>query len=105
MIGGLDDRVGLQSKQLTDDGAGGATESWTEFAEVWAKVEPMSGREREQADREEAHSNYVVTIRNRSVSNLNRIRWRGRYLNVRFVRNAGPRPMYLKIEAEMGAAA
>lgn len=104
MIGKLDQRVSLQSKTLTDDGAGGASETWTEYAEVWAQVRPMTGREREIAMRNEAHANYVVTIRHRTVSPLDRILWRGRYLNIRFVKEAGPRNQYLDIEAEMGTA-
>jgi len=105
-IGELDQRVTLESATLASDGAGGATSSWAAYATVWAKVGPMTYRYRERmlADRQEASADYLVVIRRRSdVLEKHRIGWRGRYLNVRFVREAGPRKAYLVLEAEMGA--
>jgi len=103
-IGELDQRVTLESATLAGDGAGGATQSWAAYATVWAKVRPMTGRERMHAERQEASADYLVVIRRRSdVLEKHRVGWRGRYLNVRFVREAGPRKAYLVLEAEMGA--
>lgn len=105
-IGQIDQRISLQRSSDVDDGAGGSVATWTEYAEVWAHVVPLSGREREQQQRAEATSNYLVVIRYRSdVVEGHKIRWRGRELNVRFVRSEGPRTSWLEIEAEMGAAA
>ena len=104
-IGQLDQRISLQHRTLTDDGAGGATEAWTEYAEVWASVRPMTGRERENAMRNEATSNYVVTVRYRSdILERDRIVWRSKELNIRFIKNAGPRPPFLDLEVEMGVS-
>jgi SPP1 family predicted phage head-tail adaptor len=103
--GDLRERVSLVRKTLTDDGSGGATASESTYATVWAEVRPMSGREREQAMRQEATSNYLVRIRHRTdVVEGDIVRWGSRDLNVRFVRNAGAKPQYLDIEAELGAA-
>ena len=103
--GMLDQRVSLQRSTLVDDGAGGATMSAGEYAETWAHVHPMSGREREHAMRADSTANYLVVVRMRDdVKERDSIVWRGRTLNVRFVRNKGPRGGYLEIEAEMGAA-
>lgn len=103
--GMLDQRVSLQRSTLVDDGAGGAAVSVVEYAEVWAYVHPMSGREREHAMRADSTANYLVVVRTRDdVLERDRIVWRGRTLNVRFARNKGPREEYLEIEAEMGAA-
>src|SRR5688572_28552997 len=105
MIGKLKYRIALRRHTLTGDGMGGATESTSTYATVWASAEPMSGREREQAMREEATSNYLFTIRHRDdVVEGDIIRWQSRDYNVRFVRDAGPRPQYLVIEAEKGAS-
>ena len=105
-FGRLDQRVSLQHRTLTDDGAGGGTETWTEYAEVWANVRPMSGRERQNAMRAEASSNYVIVIRHRSdVLESDKVVWRDRDLNIRFVKSEGPRPLYLEMEAELGAQA
>lgn len=103
--GQLDQRISLQRKSRVRDGAGGATETWTEYAEVYAMVRPMTGRERQNAERAEALSDYVVVIRYRSgILPSDRIEWRGRKLNIRFIRNQGPRTSWLEIEAEMGAS-
>lgn len=104
-IGQLDQKIGLRSQSLTSDGAGGATVVWTEYASVWAQVEPMSGREREAAQRTEAAAMYVVTIRHRTdVKEGHVVRWGTRDLNVRFVRQASGRALYLALECEIGAA-
>lgn len=104
MIGKLDERISFERKTLTPDGSGGASESWAEYAEVWASVRPMSGRERERAMRNESAADYLITIRRREILATDRIVWRERYLNIRFVKDAGPRAHYLEIEAELGAA-
>lgn len=104
-IGELDQRVTLQAKTLARASGGASTATWSSGTQVWAKVRPLGGRERQQGDREEASSNYEVTIRYRDgIKEGDRILWRGRYLNVRFVRKEGVRPQYMIIEAEMGAA-
>lgn len=104
--GKLDQRVTLAHKVRAKDGHAGSLVTFTDYATVWAEVRPLSGRERVQAQREEATANYVVTIRLREdVVEGDRISWSGRYLNVRFVAREGDRERFLKIEAELGAAA
>lgn len=102
--GDLDQRITIEKKTMARDGAGGATATWSTRATVWAGMKPLTGRERENAMRNEATSKYLVVIRYRSdISDTDRISWRGRYLNITFQRKAGPRPLYLEIEAEIGA--
>lgn len=104
-LGGLDDRISLQRVTLTADGQGGSTESWSEYAAVWARVRPMKGRERQASERQEATADYVVRIRYRDdVLEADKIVWRGREMNIRFIPDGGPRAHFLDIEAEMGAA-
>lgn len=43
--GELDRRVQLQTREETDDEAGEPVVTWTDFAQVWAAVEPQSGSE------------------------------------------------------------
>jgi SPP1 family predicted phage head-tail adaptor len=103
--GDLDQRITLRHASLAADGHGGAVNTPTAYATVWASVKPMSGRERDKAESTEATSNYVVTVRMRDdVVEGDTIVWRGRILNVRFVRDKGPRGPWLEIEAEKGAA-
>jgi SPP1 family predicted phage head-tail adaptor len=104
--GALDQRIELKRKTRTPDGSGGATTTTPTYATVWANVRPMTGRERERSQRAEASSDYVITIRNRAdMLESDLITWRGRTLNIRFIKNQGPRFAFLEIEAELGAAA
>lgn len=104
-IGELNERVALQRKSSSRTSAGGEVPSWTAIATVWGKVRAMSGREREHAMRTEATATHVVTIRRRSgISEVDRIVWQSRALNVRFIRDNGPRTAMVEIECEMGAA-
>lgn len=102
--GELTERVKLFHKTRTPDGVGGAVVAWEQYAELWALVRPMSGREREQAMRQEASSLYLVVIRNRAdVLDADTIEWQGRNLNIRFSKGRGTRAPFLEIEAELGA--
>lgn len=104
-IGELNERVSLRRMSLAPDGAGGQTETWAEYAAVWARVRPMKGQERQNAQRQEAAADYVVTLRYRDdVLEADKIVWRGRDLNVRFISNAGVRSEFMDVEAELGAA-
>lgn len=103
-LGELDQRITIKRKALARDGAGGATQSWTTLVTLWALVRPMSGGERNAAMRNEARADYLVVIRWRDDLRAgDRIEWRGRYMNIRFLKNRGPREQFLEIEAEMGA--
>lgn len=100
--GDLDQRIELQRLTRMPDGGGGYSEEWTTYATPWASVRPMSGRERYHAQQTQASANYRVTIRYRAdVQDADRILWRGRVLNIRFRADAGPRDLYLTIDAEI----
>ena len=43
--GKLRHRVTLQEKQTGDNGIGGTIIEWVDFANVWASIEPLQGRE------------------------------------------------------------
>src|SRR5262245_19417955 len=101
--GMLDQRITLERITTTRDGAGGATEQWSTYATVWAKVTPKTGRERDNAMRNEAVAEYTIEIRYRSdIRTSDRIGWRGRKFNISFPKNAGPREIFLEIDAVLG---
>lgn len=64
--GELDRLLSLRRPVRTPDGMGGATVTYETVARLWAKVRPMSGRERFAAAQIQAESTYVITIRRRS---------------------------------------
>ena len=103
--GELDQRVQIQQQTRTPDGGGGYVEGWSTTATVWAQVRPLSGRERDQAQQQEADVRYRVRIRYRSgVTAAERIVWRGQAMQIRSVLEAGPRPLYLDLDCEAGPA-
>ncbi len=104
-IGQLDQRVRLVSKAETPDGIGGVSTSESIYATVWAAVRPLRGREAKEGDRVDAAGDFLIVIRNRSDVNEGHIvRWSGRDLNIRFVRNRGTREIYLELECAVGVA-
>jgi SPP1 family predicted phage head-tail adaptor len=96
--GELDQRITLQSLALVSDGGGGSTETWSNVAILWAKVVPMSGRERLHADQLESPANYRVTIRRRTDITAGK----RKPLNIRFDGFNSPREQYMTFDAEMG---
>jgi len=107
MIGRLDQRITLQSRTETSDGAGGTETAWGDFSsvpKVWAKVDALSGSERVEEGAFNASGMWRFTIRNRDdVSEKDRIKWGGDFYNIRQVSRMGGRAMYLEIVAERGA--
>lgn len=107
-LGELNQRVAIKRKNLTRNSVtGGATAATpSTLATVWAKVEPLRGREKMAAQREEATSDFLITIRNRDdLKEEDYFEWSGRKLNITFIRRKGLREPFLEIEATMGAAA
>lgn len=100
--GQLDQKIELQRLTRAPDGGGGYTEQWTTYATPWASVRPMSGRERYHAQQTQASANYRIKLYNRAdIDPADRILWRGKVLNIRFPADAGPRDLYLTIDAEI----
>lgn len=102
--GELDQRVKFLRETKTDDDMGGSLVTWPEIAEVWAKVRPMSGAEREHSDRLNAEANYLIVIRYRSdITESDVAEWKGVRFNIRFSKDR-PRSTFLEIEAQRGVA-
>jgi SPP1 family predicted phage head-tail adaptor len=103
--GELDQRVKFLRESKVDDGMGGNAVTWVEIDEVWAKVRPMSGTEREHSDRLNAQANYLIVIRYRSdITEQDVAEWKGTRFNIRFSKDEA-RTNFLPMEAERGVAA
>jgi len=63
MIGNLNQRCAIQQPVRTPDGTGGATESWSTLALVWAKLEPVSASSAFGPDAREAKARHRIVIR------------------------------------------
>ena len=62
-IGELRHRVTLQRKEITEDALKQQSEVWTDIATVWARIEPLSGREYFAARQENADISVKIIIR------------------------------------------
>lgn len=108
MIGDMNERITIQRETLADDGQGGSTRTLGTVATVWAKVAPLSGRERDMANQTESPRNYRFTVRRTSetagVLARDLIFWRGKIMNIRFIALNSPKEKFLQIDAEDGVA-
>ena len=108
MIGRLDQRITLQRATATADGMGGQTVVWGNLpsdAVVWARAFTAAGREGMDNERIAATAATIFTIYNRSdLTELDRILWGGVPYNIRTIKRASGRDLFLTIEAERGVA-
>lgn len=83
-IGDLRQRITFQDPVKSDDGHGGHIVSgWNDIATVWAKVEPLKGREYFYAHQIKAEVSHRVTIRYRTGLTVEmRIKFGIRYLKM-----------------------
>lgn len=84
--GKLRERVTIQTVTRTSDGGGGFTEAWANTATVWARVEPLTGREAFEAMQVASTMSHRVVIRKRTVTPQQRVIWKGKTLRINAVR-------------------
>lgn len=100
-IGGLRERVTLQSPSRIPDGGGGADVSWTEGATVWAKVETRGGGEAFASERLAAQARFRVTIRHRTgVTAEMRLLWGDRALAISALGDPDGRKRFLVLDCK-----
>lgn len=103
--GELRERVTIRRTTQAADAYGALVATDTDVATVWALVRPMTGRERSASQQTEAVAMYLVVMRYRDdLRDDDVLVWRGYTFNIRFIKDRGPRAMYLEIEAERGVA-
>lgn len=99
------ERVTIEQETATPDGYGGYANTWATVATVWAKVEPLSGREQIEADKLQGVVNTRVTIRYRSdVVPGMRLVWGSRNYNIRAVISEEERDRFLQLTCDVGVA-
>lgn len=86
VIGKMRERVLIQNKTITRSDSGFQTESWTNIATVWAKVDYTSGFEEEEADRIIGQQKIKFTVRfNSNISINSRFVYRSQYYQIESV--------------------
>ncbi|RLB67678.1 MAG: hypothetical protein DRH08_03000 [Deltaproteobacteria bacterium] len=101
----LNELVTFYSMGETQDSSGTLSNTRTQIAQVYAKVRPMSGGERNRSDQTEAHADYRFYVHYRSdLAEANIIVWNSTDFNIKFIADNGPKEAYLYIDAERGGA-
>jgi SPP1 family predicted phage head-tail adaptor len=104
--GALRDRITIEREVSTDMGGGGSEVGWSQLAQVWAQILPVSGREQIQAAAVTASALYRITVRWRSdVNETHRVKLAdGTALNLRRVADPDGQRQWLELLAEKGVA-
>ncbi len=105
MIGKLRQRIIIQQKTDTPDGQGGCDSTWSTFATRWARVKPVSAKERSFAKKLEHNITHIVTIRHLSgvLTNM-RVLHDSRILQIHGVLNREERSIWIDLNCEEGVA-
>lgn len=87
-IGNLRHRITLQKMQVTRDSFGAEVQEWVDTATLWAKLEPLSGKEFFAAQQIMAEVSLRITIRYlKGVEPKQRLRFLDRHLEILSVVN------------------
>jgi SPP1 family predicted phage head-tail adaptor len=65
-IGRLRHRIALERAVRSDDGGGGANESWVKVADVWAEIRPTGGGEIVESDALTGRISHEIIMRFRT---------------------------------------
>lgn len=91
----------LQDEVRVADGAGGFTRSWKDVAELWAELEPVSGKEKLHAMQMQSTLTHRIYIRYRDfVTASQRLLFDGRYFYIKHVTSFGRSGETLELFAE-----
>lgn len=98
-------RAALQSRAEVADGLGGVTVTWVTSRSVWCAFRPQTGREAQQAMREQSSVTHEIWARYASdITADKRILYHGKLFNIRAVATPDEDRKWLRIFAEEGVA-
>jgi len=101
--GQLDQRITIQQRTVGQDAAGGATYTWSTLATMWARAQPLRGREFLQAAQTQANVDVKFSIRYRSdVAPTMNVSWRGVDHNIAAVMDVEGAKEWLELMCVMG---
>ena len=96
-IGRLRHRLTLEAASRTPDGGGGAEETWTAVADVWAEITPTGGAESVDADALTGRVSHEIVLRYRpDVAPVMRLRSDARLFEIAAVIDVDERQRWLK---------
>ena len=102
--GTLRHRVTFQRATVTDSDTGTPVQTWADLITVWARVEPLAGKERYSAMQVQADVDYrILTRHNSTLSDLapdDRATWNGITFDVKSVINTEGRNIEMQVFAK-----
>jgi len=99
MVGHLRERVQLQSHLVSQNDAGDDVETWTTYATVRARMEPLTASAAERAARETVTRRWRLTIRYRGdVTAAHRVAWGTRLFDIEGAVNPDERRRYTTLD-------
>lgn len=102
-VGELRHRVVIESAAESTDSQGGQTTSWSTFATVWAKLEPLSAGEIRFSDQIQYRRTHKCWMRYRSdvtVDTSMRVFFNSRYFQIKGLRQPDERKFFLLLDLE-----
>lgn len=99
--GALRQRVTFQTATITQNSVGEPVNSWSNIGTVWARVEPLAGKERFAAMQQQADVDYRITCRYSStvaaLAPEDRATWNGKTFDIKSVLNTETRDRELQV--------
>ncbi|MDD5353021.1 MAG: phage head closure protein [Candidatus Omnitrophica bacterium] len=91
----------LQHATYAQDSSGSTTETWTDIASIWAKIQPLSGRLLDVAKQAQSEVTHEITIRYReNVTPDKRIKYGSRIFVIESVINIDERNYWLVLRCK-----
>jgi SPP1 family predicted phage head-tail adaptor len=103
-VGMLDKKIALQREDLTSDGGGGYTKTWTTYLNPWARITPVSANEAMVSQQLQHTVTHDIIIRyNSGVKAADSILYKNTRYNIKSIINVEMKGAWLQIKAEEGA--
>lgn len=103
-ISKMRERITFQSQTPTSDNQGGVTLAWTDLITVWAKIEPISQRERIFTQELQYRRSHKIIVRSNastaSVTTAMQIVFGARTFQIKSIIDPDERGYYLSIDCE-----
>lgn len=102
-IGELDRRIKLENYSVTQNDYGEERRTWSEYLEIWAKVDFNGGQAKDEFDKLTAISKAVFFIRNIGLSSLSektRILYNSKYYYIEAINEIEGRESFLELITE-----
>lgn len=99
--GKLNKRVIVQTVSKSSDGAGGsATDTWADTATVWAGFDAVDPSEQFEAGQQNTRAPFMVTMRYRTLTNAQRLKFGSRIFTINGIVNPGEKNEILQVMCE-----